>query len=81
MLQKWCFSTAMDSIKSWSLDEDLSVSEHLKTCPYNVRTRHGQAMDQNDEKWNEVLKMLTIKFKDLSEHKQQIKKMKNEVKS
>ena len=68
MLQKWCFSTAMDSVKSWRLDEEVSVSEHLKVCPYNVRTCHDQATNQKDEKWNEVLKTLTSKIKDLAEH-------------
>ena len=53
----------MDPVKSWIINEKLDMSEHLKMCPYNIRTCHdGHGNAQNDENWNEVLRSLLLKL-------------------
>ena len=59
--QQWFFSTAMDPIKWWYFDGNAKVSEHLKKCPYNVRTRHSD-VKKKDPKWDLVMKNLVTRL-------------------
>ena len=46
----------MDPIKEWIFNKDIAkVSEHLKTCPYNVRTCHSTDCDQMKKKGWEIV--------------------------
>ena len=58
--KQWFFSTAMDPIKGWMFHKDIgSISEHLKTCPYNVRTFHtNHEQKGKDPKWDILVKSL-----------------------
>ena len=58
--KQWFFSTAMDPIKSWIFNKDIGkISEHMKTCQYNVRTCHSSHNKKTvDPKWDDVLKSL-----------------------
>ena len=38
--KRWFFSTSIGCVKEWSFSDREAISEHLKTCPYNVRTKH-----------------------------------------
>lgn len=56
----------MDPIKGWIFNKEIAkVSEHLKTCPYNVRTCHSIDGDpkskknpKKDPKWENVMNSL-----------------------
>ena len=56
----------MDPIKGWIFNKEIAkISEHLKTCPYNVRTCHSIHVDPNskknpkkDPKWENVMNSL-----------------------
>ena len=58
--KQWFFSTAMDPIKGWMFHKDIgSISEHLKTCPYNVRTFHTNHEHKGkDPKWDNLIQSL-----------------------
>jgi hypothetical protein len=40
-LQRWFYSSAIESIKRWRFSsKEGAVAEHMKTCPYNLRSPH-----------------------------------------
>jgi len=57
--KRWFFSTSMGSIDQWQFSDKEAVSDHLKNCPYNVRTKHDVTTLKN---WPEVLKGLQRKI-------------------
>ena len=59
--QQWFFSTAMTPITEWIFDANAKVSEHLKACPYNVRTRHSD-VKKKDPNWDLVMKTLVSRL-------------------
>ena len=59
--QQWFFSTAMEPIKRWVFEGKAKVSEHLKVCPYNVRTCHSD-VKKKDPKWDNVMKTLVSRL-------------------
>ena len=59
MFSRWFFSTSMGSIPQWQFSDKEAVSDHLKICPYNVRTKHDITTLKN---WPEVLKGLQRKI-------------------
>ena len=55
--KRWFFSTSLGPIDHWAISAQLTVSEHLKKCPFNVRTQHKdvKTLDQN---WPKVMEAL-----------------------
>ena len=51
--QVWFFSTSLDAIDEWQMEGLGGVSEHLKTCPYNVRSEHRNAATRNSS-WDAI---------------------------
>ena len=54
IFQHWFFSTAMHRIDSWKMDDVGIISEHLKTCPYNVKNDHKNAM-RRTKNWDNII--------------------------
>ena len=52
----------MEAIKNWKVEERQSLAAHLKTCPYNIRTRHDKWCEKS-EKWDSLLNELSLKLK------------------
>ena len=61
--KRWKFSTSLGPVESWrfSKDADGAVSEHLKECPYNVKTKHVDAK-KLDKNWPVVMQSLREKL-------------------
>lgn len=60
--QRWFFSPAIDPIEKWSFNSNEgAVSEHLKFCPYNIRTLHNP-IPKDNKIWPEVLNALKFKM-------------------
>ena len=52
-------STSIGCVEQWSFSNKEAVSEHLKTCPFNVRTSHKDPRKMNaPEEWPQVMKAL-----------------------
>ena len=52
-------STSIGCVEQWSFCNKEAVSEHLKTCPFNVRTSHKDPRKMNaPEEWPQVMKAL-----------------------
>ena len=62
IFQKLFFSTAMDPINAWKIEEGKDMAAHLSTCPYNVRCSH-YGWTEKSERWNFVLSDLRLKLK------------------
>ena len=60
--QQWFFSTAMDPVPNWSFRNDQCVSEHLKSCPYNVKLTHTHVDSSEKLKYDKALKDMKAKF-------------------
>ena len=59
--KRWFFSTSLGPVENWTFAKsEAAISEHLKNCPYNVKTKHVEAK-KLDKKWPEV--MLSLKEK------------------
>lgn len=37
-MQAWLYSTAFSPVHSWGFENYAPIGQHLKTCPYNVRS-------------------------------------------
>jgi len=59
---QWFFSTAMDPVPKWSFKNDQCVSEHLKSCPYNVKLTHTHVDSSEKLKYDKALKDMKAKF-------------------
>ena len=61
--KRWFFSTSVGRVESWrfSKNADGAVSEHLKECPYNVKTKHVDAK-KLDKNWPVVMQGLQEKL-------------------
>ena len=61
--KRWFFSTHFSPVTRWGLNADGAVSEHLKTCPFNIRTAHTKP-DTNSKQWNMFMSALKTRLKD-----------------
>ena len=53
--KRWFFSTSLGPVESWTFSKNEgAVSEHLKECPYNVKTKHVDAK-KLDTRWPAVM--------------------------
>jgi hypothetical protein len=59
--KRWFFSTSLGSIEKWAFTDTEAVSEHLKTCPYNVRTKHKDLKKTNPN-WPVVMTALDARL-------------------
>ena len=60
--KRWFFSTSLGPVENWTFAKsEAAISEHLKNCPYNVKTKHVEAK-KLDKKWPEVMQSLKEKL-------------------
>jgi len=45
--KRWFYSCAFDPVKQWGINVDGKISNHLQSCPFNLRTKHC-AMPKRD---------------------------------
>lgn len=57
--KRWFFSTSLGPIDHWSFSTEQAISEHLKKCPFNVRTQHKDIKTLDEQKlWPVVMQAL-----------------------
>jgi len=59
--KRWFFSSHFDPIRTWGMNTDGLMANHLKTCPYNDRVEHRTA-DKKDPKNIKLMKDLLAKL-------------------
>ena len=60
--KRWFFSTSIGPVENWTFAKsEAAISEHMKNCPYNVKTKHVDAK-KLDKKWPEVMQSLRDKL-------------------
>ena len=64
--KRWFFSTSLGPVDHWAISADQAVAEHLKVCPFNVRTKHKD-LKKLDKKWPEVMTALEKRLADKRE--------------
>ena len=52
--KRWFFSTSLGPIDHWSFAAQEAVSDHMKVCPFNVRTQHKKPEKIGEMEWSEV---------------------------
>ena len=55
--RRWFYSCAFQPVDKWGHHGQADVANHLKTCPYNLRTQH-KAMPKNDKNVQKFVKDL-----------------------
>jgi len=58
---RWFFSPYFQPITHWGLHGDGAVSQHLQTCPYNIRCEHKR-QDRNTQQQRDFIKALQGKI-------------------
>ena len=61
--KRWFFSSHFCPVTRWGLSGEGEVTEHLKSCPYNIRTTHTKPDTQSNQ-WKELLSALKTRLKD-----------------
>ena len=57
--KRWFFSTSLGPIDNWSFSAEQAISEHLKECPFNVKTKHKDVKTLDEQKlWPVVMQAL-----------------------
>jgi len=59
--KRWFFSSFFQPVHSWRLNTDGAISEHLKTCPYYIKTVHKK-QDKNDKMNVKFMEALNLKL-------------------
>jgi len=60
--KRWFFSNYFCPVNHWGLNADGAVSEHLKTCPFNIKTEHKKPNVKTKE-WKNFMEALDVKMK------------------
>ena len=61
--KRWFFSSHFSPVTRWGLGGEGAVTEHLKSCPYNIRTAHTKP-DTKSNQWKEFMSALKTRLKD-----------------
>ena len=60
--KRWFFSNYFCPVTHWGINADGAVSEHLKKCPYNIKTEHRKP-DVKSKGWKNFMEALGVKIK------------------
>jgi len=60
--RRWFFSSYFHPVTKWGFNSDAAVAEHLKVCPYYIRTEHKE-QDRKDKNNVQFMKALKQKLK------------------
>jgi len=60
--KRWFFSNYFCPVTHWGVNGDGAVSEHLKTCPYNIKVEHSKP-DVKTSGWKNFMEALGVKIK------------------
>ena len=60
--KRWFFSTHFAPVDRWGVNADGAVIEHLKQCPYNIRTVHTKP-DTKSKQWKDFMSSLNTRLK------------------
>ena len=52
--RRWFFSSHFSPVTRWGMEEVGRVSEHLQSCPYNIRNNHTKP-DTEDKSWKDLM--------------------------
>ena len=61
--KRWFFSSHFSPVTRWGLGGEGAVTEHLKSCPYNIRTTHTKP-DTQSKQWTSFMSALKTRLKD-----------------
>lgn len=60
--KRWFFSNYFCPVNHWGVNADGAVSEHMKTCPYNIQAEHRKP-DVKSKGWINFMEALGAKIK------------------
>jgi len=60
--KRWFFSSYFHPVHNWGLNTDGLIAEHLKKCPYNIKTVHVK-QDKNSKLAKSFMEALNVKMK------------------
>jgi len=60
--KRWFFSSYFHPVHNWGLNTDGMISEHLKKCPYNIKTVHHK-QDKTSQQAKQFMEALNAKMK------------------
>jgi len=60
--KRWFFSNYFSPVKNWGFNADGEISEHLKSCPYNIKVTHRKP-DVKSSEWKKMMEALSVKMK------------------
>ena len=52
--KRWFFSSHFSGVTRWGMEDVGDVSDHLQTCPYNIRTQHTSP-DKHHQGWKDLM--------------------------
>jgi len=64
--KRWFFSSHFQPVHHWTLNTDGAISEHLKTCPYFIKTIH-QKQDKSNPQNKKFIESLNLELKQKKE--------------
>jgi len=60
--RRWFFSSHFTPVNNWGFNADGAVTEHLKTCPFNIKTVHMKP-DIKGKEWKNFMSSLNKRLK------------------
>eukprot|EP00096_Caligus_rogercresseyi_P014909 TRINITY_DN7374_c0_g1_i1.p1 TRINITY_DN7374_c0_g1~~TRINITY_DN7374_c0_g1_i1.p1 ORF type:complete len:579 (+),score=86.04 TRINITY_DN7374_c0_g1_i1:76-1812(+) len=60
---RWFYSSSIDPIRSWRIENLGAVSNHLQECPFNRKVQRQNPDSSSKEKWIPVFKELRTKIR------------------
>ena len=52
--RRWFFSSHFSPVTTWGMEDIGRVSEHLQSCPFNIRTQHRKP-DIKAKSWRDLM--------------------------
>jgi len=60
--KRWFFSNYFSPVHKWGLNVDGAISEHMKSCPFNIKVEHKKP-DVKSKEWKAFMEALSGKMK------------------
>ena len=60
--RRWFFSSHFSPVTSWGVEDVGRVSDHLQSCPYNIRTQHVKP-DIRAKSWKDLMEAVRERIK------------------
>ena len=60
--KRWFFSNHFSPVNRWGVNADAAVIEHMKKCPFNIKTSHTKP-NVNSPQWKELMNSLTSRLR------------------